>query len=205
MDEFSYLKKGSGIILIVGDRHQRKHVPERRDSESGYGWLWMLDGAIFQGCITRLSRRICVRRLMRLAASVIVAVLFIPLMIGVLAGIPLSSGFLLISSTLGLQAAAAMVGLGLGVDPAYIVLITTSIAIGCMNGIYEICELFAQSSPIITGWLQKVEHKTGRSPFITRYGPVIGWILHWNRWLSILCMSIGWIIAILAVIAAHAG
>ncbi len=160
---------------------------------------------------------------MELALFTAVTIVIVPLAIGMMVGIPISTGFLLISSTLTLQGAVGMVGIGLGMNPVHILLITTSIAIGCMYGIYEACDLFAQSSPRISGWLKKVENRTKNATYLTRYGPVmlipiiwipgislfgspvVGWVFRWNRWLSILCMTIGWMIAISVVMAGSMG
>ncbi len=172
---------------------------------------------MMDGCILRLSKQVCAYRVIRMMIFVVVMGVLVPLTLGLVGGIPISTGFFLISSTLGLQAAAGIVGIGLGVHPVLILLITTSIAIGCMYGIYEICDLFGQSSPRISSWLQKIENRAKKGKYISRYGPlmlipiiwipgislfgspVIGWLFHWNRWLSILCMSIGWMIAISVV------
>jgi uncharacterized membrane protein len=177
----------------------------------------MVTSPLIQGCVLRLSRQVCIYRVIRMMVFVVVTGILVPLALGLLGGIPISTGFFLISTTLGLQAAAGIVGIGLGIHPVLILLITTSIAIGCMYGIYEICDLFARSSPRISSWLQKIENRTKKGKYISQYGPlmlipiiwipgislfgspVIGWLFHWNRWLSILCMSIGWMIAISVV------
>ncbi|MDD1677804.1 MAG: hypothetical protein LUO93_01285, partial [Methanomicrobiales archaeon] len=70
---------------------------------------------------------------------------------------------------------------------------------------------------------QKVEDKTKNVKYLSRYGPimlipiiwipgislfgspVVGWLFRWNRWFSILCMSIGWMIAISVVMATSLG
>ena len=147
----------------------------------------------------------------------------IPLMTGIIFGASLSTGFAIIFSTLALQAAAGAVGLGLGLHPVLILFLTTSIATGCMYCIYELCELFASSSPRITRWLKKIEDKTRNSPYVNRFGPLIlipviwipgislygsplvGWLFRWNRWSSLLCMMIGWMIAIIVVMATSLG
>ena len=171
----------------------------------------------------RFSKRICLYRVIRMAIFVTILIVFIPILTGIVVGIPVSTGFALIISTLALQAAAAIIGLGLGLNPALILLITTSIAAGCMYGIYEVCELFALSSPRITRWLQKIEDKTKNVKYISQYGPImlipiiwipgislygsplVGWLFRWNRWSCILCMIIGWMIAIIVVMATSLG
>jgi uncharacterized membrane protein len=152
-----------------------------------------------------------------------ILVLGVPLLSNATAGQPLSTGVALILSTIVLQAAAAIVGLGLGLHPVLILLITTSIAAGCIYGIYEVCELFALSSPRLTRWLQKVEDKTKNVTYLSRYGPlmlipiiwipgislygspVVAWLFRWNRNLSFLCMIIGWMIAVIVVLATTLG
>jgi uncharacterized membrane protein len=183
----------------------------------------MFDGPLFRGCIVRFSRRICLYRVVRMIVYLGILIVCIPLLSGSLVGQSVSAGFSLVLATILLQAAAAIVGLGLGLHPLLILLITTSVAAGCIYGIYESCELFAVSSPRITRWLRNVEERTKNVTYLSRYGalmlipiiwipgislygsPLVAWLFRWNRNLSFLCMIIGWMIAVIVVMATALG
>jgi hypothetical protein len=92
--------------------------------------------------------------------------LILPLLLGLILGVSPYMVFALIISTLALQAAAALVGLGFRLHPATILLLMTSVAIGCMYGIYELCDLFAEYSPRIMKWLQKIDERTLKVPLM---------------------------------------
>jgi uncharacterized membrane protein len=154
---------------------------------------------------------------------VLLLTLILPLLLGLILGVSPYMVFALIISTLALQAAAALVGLGFRLHPATILLLMTSVAIGCMYGIYELCDLFAEYSPRIMKWLQKIDERTLKVPYFRKYGlimlipiiwipgislygsPLVGWVFHWNRWLSLLCMVIGWMVATVVVITTSLG
>jgi hypothetical protein len=195
----------------------------RRDEYAPERCRKMVDMLVLKGCMLRFGQRICQYRVVMMILVLLVAILLVPLALGIAAGLPVSSVFLLITSTLGLQAAAALVGIGLGLHPVFILLITTSVAAGIIYGIYEACELFAQSSPRITRWLEKIEDKTRNVPYLSRYGPVmlipiiwipgislfgsplVAWLFRWNQLLSLVCMIIGWMIAVIVVMGTSLG
>lgn len=154
---------------------------------------------------------------------VLLLTLIVPFFSGFALRIPLPTVFALIIATLVLQAAGALVGIGFKLHPAAILFLMTSVAIGCMYGIYELCDLFAAYSPWFLKWIQKIDEKTKEIPHFRKYGlimlvpiiwipgislygsPLVGWIFQWNRWLSLLCMVVGWTIATVFVMATSLG
>ena len=162
-------------------------------------------------------------RISRVIGLILLFTLVIPLVLGALFSVPVTSVFALITATLIFQAAAALIGVGLQVDPVLLLAIVTSVAIGVIIGIMEICDLFSDSSERVAGWLRSVEGQIERFRFLHRYGalmlipiiwipgialygsPFIAWIFQWNRLASILCMVVGWLMASVFVLLISLG
>jgi hypothetical protein len=183
----------------------------------------MVRVAVSEVCGRALSPGSCRLRVARAAAFVFLFLLAVPLLLGFAFGISPAAALALIGSTLLLQAAAAVVGLSLGLHPAVVLLFLTSVAAAVLFGILEACELFAGRSRMIQSLLSKIDAKIGRIEYLRRYGalmlipviwipgialygaPVVAWIFRYPRAASLLCMLAGWMIAILAVMAAALG
>jgi uncharacterized membrane protein len=162
-------------------------------------------------------------RIPRVIGLILLFTLVIPLALGIFFSVPVTRVFALITATLILQAAAAIIGVGLQVDPVLLLAISTSVAIGVINGIMEICDLFSDSSERVAGWLRSVEEQIERFRFLHNYGelmlipiiwipgialygsPLIAWIFQWNRLASILCMVVGWLMASVFVLLISLG
>ncbi len=183
----------------------------------------MVRVAAIEACERALSPGTCRVRIARAAAFMLLFLLVVPLLLGLAFGVPPPAVFALIASALILQAAAAVVGLGLGLHPAVVLVFLTSVAAAVMLGILEVCDLFAGRSRFIQGLLQKIDAKTGRIDYLKRYGalmlipviwipgialygaPVVAWLFQYPRFTSLLCMIAGWMVAVIAVMAAALG
>jgi len=166
-----------------------------------------------EGCMEIIGRHICYFRLFLAAFMVLSFVILIPLIIGGLFHIPQPAVLALITSTLIFQALAVAVGIGLNIDPLVALGLTTSVAIGVMIAILQICDLFSESSPRVAGWLDRIAKRTEKYAFLHRYGvimlipiiwipgialygsPIISWIFQWEEIPAISCMVTGWLIA----------
>ncbi|WP_161485899.1 hypothetical protein [Methanoculleus horonobensis] len=187
---------------------------------NGCDMVWV---AAVEACGRVLSPDTCRFRVVRAVALVLLLLLIVPLILGSAFGVSPAAVLALIGSTLLLQAAAAIVGLSLGLHPAAVLLFLTSVAAAVLVGILEVCDLFAGRSRMIQGLLSKIDTKTGSIDYLKRYGalmlipviwipgialygtPVVAWIFQYPRAVSLLCMLAGWMIAILAVMAAAMG
>lgn len=148
----------------------------------------------------RFSRLIIIfRQMVRAFFFIGFFCLVLPLLIGIIAGIPESQILAMVSSTLLLQATASPVGVALDLSPAVILSVMTSFAIGMVLGILEICDTFAKTSEKVKKWLDKVETKMQKAKIFYRYGsiscvflswipglglystPVIAWLFRWKR------------------------
>jgi hypothetical protein len=179
-------------------------------------------GAI-AACAAKFGKGTCRFRLSLAVFIILTFVLIIPLIVGSLSDITPASVFLMISSTLIFQAAAVLVGLGLSLDPFTIIVMVTSVAIGVMVAILEICDLFSESSPRVAAWLARIGKKTEKYTFLHTYGvimlipviwipgialygsPIIAWLFQWKEIAAITCMVIGWLLACIFVLALGTG
>ncbi|MDV2481412.1 hypothetical protein F8E02_05205 [Methanoculleus sp. Wushi-C6] len=183
----------------------------------------MVRVAAIEACERMLSPGGCRFRLARAAAFVVFFLLAVPFLVGSVSGMHPPGTLTLIVSTFLLQAAAAVVGLSLGLHPAAVLIFLSSVAAAVMVAILELCDLFAEHSPRMQGFLAKINAETGRLHSLRRYGvlmlipviwipgvalygaPVVAWLFQYPRPTALLCMIAGWALAVAAVMAAALG
>jgi len=137
----------------------------------------------------------------------------LPILIGIVAGIPAGVTFSFILSAFALQAAAPPVGVILGISVPLILVMLGCFAVGVVLGIQEICRTLGASSKRVAAFIQKVKKKTEKYPVIRKYGavtciliawipgiglygtPVIAWMLSWKRIPSVVFTAAGFLIA----------
>jgi len=145
-------------------------------------------------------------------------VIAVPVMMGMVLNIPAAHILSFLASTFILQAAAPPLGGPLGLSPATILSLMASFSFGVVLAILEVCESLALTSERVSRWIAKVGKKMEKYPAIRKYGavsctliawipgiglygtPIIAWILGWNRWLSAVFTTIGFVIAAAFVI-----
>lgn len=153
-----------------------------------------------------------VRKGFRAIAIAFVVATLIPVTLGLLFSVPTARVLSLIASTLLLQANAAFVGLGLGLNPVFVLVVMTFVEIGIVLAIYEILDTFAEQSERVRRFTKSTEEKMKRYPILSRYGAVtlivlptlpviglyssvvIGWLLRWNKLQSIFFVTLGWVL-----------
>jgi len=154
---------------------------------------------------------IWLRQAIKALAALFLFATLLPLALGLALGIPAAQVLALISSTIVLQANAAFVGVGMGMHPAAVLVIMTLVEVGSVLAILFICDAFAIQSVRVRDMLERTEEKMQRVPYLAKYGAitlivlpampivglyssaVIGWILQWDRRLSLLFITIGWV------------
>ena len=147
----------------------------------------------------------------------------VPLMLGLVSGVPPGKILSLVSSTLVLHAWASPVGLALGLGVIRTTIIMGCVALGITLTIFEICDSLAMSSERVRKWIDDMEKKTAKYPKIRKFGPVactfiswipgiglygtpiVAWILRWKRVPSIFFTVIGFLIASLVVLFTASG
>jgi uncharacterized membrane protein len=154
---------------------------------------------------------IWLRQAAQALAFLLVLSVLLPLLFGYAVGIPGGRVLTLIGSTFVLQANGAFAGAGLGMEPWEILVIMTLVELGAVLGIMAICDTFAMTSERVRNFLGNIEKRMQKYPWAANYGavsliilpslPIIGlyasvviaWTLRWNRFQSVLFITIGWI------------
>jgi uncharacterized membrane protein len=151
------------------------------------------------------------RQASKVVLIVVIFTLLLPLLLGFVLSVPTGVVLGLVSSTLLLQANAVFVGIAMGLPPATILAVMTLVEVGAVLAIFETCDTFAMQSVRVRAMLEKTEKKMQKMKYLSKYGvytllflpvfPIIGlyssvviaWILQWNRRLSLLFITLGWI------------
>ncbi len=153
-----------------------------------------------------------IRRGFRAIAIAFVFATLIPLLLGLALSVPIGRVFSLIISTLLLQANAAFVGVGFGLNPVFILVVMTAVELGIVLAIYEILDTFAEQSERVQRFTKSTEEKMKKYPLLWKYGAatlivlpalpviglyssvVIGWLLRWNKLQSLFFVTLGWVL-----------
>lgn len=114
-----------------------------------------------------------------------------------------------ITSTLIIEYGAAPIGIGLGLHPAFVLLVLTSVALGITLCMFDIFDTLGMHSERVARFLARSEEKAKQYPYLSRYGiyglvpcvltlglyvcPPLSWALAWRRDRSILLIMGGFI------------
>ena len=153
----------------------------------------------------------------KIFASIFLIAIGIPLLLGMLLGIPLTSILSFIGSIAIFQALAAPIGVILDFEPWLVLSIMTAFGFGICLAIWELLQTFALTSDRIGRWIARVEQNMQEHQSLHRYGPVsciliawipgiglygtpaIAWILRWDRISSVIFTVTGFSLASLLV------
>lgn len=145
-------------------------------------------------------------------------VFFIPLASAILFSQPVPATIAVITSTLVIEYGAAPIGIGLGLQPAFVLLVLTCVALGITLFLFDLFDTLGRHSERIARFLARSEEKVQQSTFISRYGiyglvpcvltlgfyvcPPVSWALGWNRCHAILLIMGGFIgISVILIVA----
>ena len=145
----------------------------------------------------------------RMVAQCAGLVFFIPVAAAYLFSQPVPATFALITSTLIIEYGAAPIGIGLGLHPAFVLLVLTCVALGITLFLFEMFDTLGRHSERVARFLARSEAKVKQSTFLSRYGiyglvpcvivfgfyvcPPVSWALAWRRDQSILLIMGGFI------------
>jgi hypothetical protein len=150
--------------------------------------------------------------------GILLAVIF-PLAPVILFGIPLSSGVALVSGTFVFEYGAAVLGIGLGLHPIYVLYVLVCVASGVTLTMFDIFDILGEYSSRISRFLERSKERADRSTTISKYGilglipcvlmlgfyvcPAVSRVFGWPRDLSIFLIMVGYIsISIVTLLAA---
>jgi uncharacterized membrane protein len=155
------------------------------------------------------------------AVKGLAGILVIPAGIAVLAGQPFVGVTALIPATLVLEYGATPVGITLGMNPACVLAISTSICLGATSLLLDLFDLAGQHSAWLSGLLAKARERTDRSLALSRYGKFalvplvltlgiyicapVAWIMGWPRRQSIVLITTGYSVGATAMILISMG
>ena len=88
---------------------------------------------------------------------IFVGAIAVPIGVGLACGVSPGAMLGLASSVILFQALAAVVGLGLTIHPAFVLVVMTSVALTVILTIFEVCDTFAHRSIRIQGWIGKMK------------------------------------------------
>ena len=159
--------------------------------------------------------------LLRLFGTIIkalVMVFVLPITPAFLFTIPLPPTLALITSTLVIEYGAAPIGIGLGLNPVFVVYVLVCVALGVTLVLFDIFDILGEHSERVSRFLKKSSERAKQSSFLTKYGiyglvpgvmtlgfyvcPPVSWVLGWRRDRSILLIMAGYItISIVTILA----
>ncbi|NMG83388.1 MAG: hypothetical protein GIS02_04195 [Methanosarcinales archaeon] len=121
----------------------------------------------------------------------------IPISLSVVLGIPILKTLSLIVSTFALEYFAVPVGIGLGLDPVFVLIVVTSVALSAVLLMFKIFDTVGGKSRRVSNFLSKSRERCQKSKIIQKYGvygllpavpflgfyvcPAIAWIMGWRR------------------------
>lgn len=145
----------------------------------------------------------------KISISWIILPFAIPISISAVLGIPIPKTLSLIVSTFTLEYFAVPVGIGLGLDPVFVLITVTSVALSVVLLMFRIFDIVGEKSKRVSNFLSKSREKGQRSKIIQKYGvyglvpavsffgfyvcPAIAWTLGWRRDYAVIMIIIGFV------------
>lgn len=147
-------------------------------------------------------------------------VLFIPVAAAFLLAQPFPATLALITSTLIIEYGAAPIGIGLGLHPAFVLMVLTCVALGITLFLFDLFDTLGRHSPRVARFLARSEERAQQSTLLSKYGifglvpcvltlgfyvcPPVSWALAWRRDYSILLIMGGFIaISVILILATY--
>ncbi len=138
-----------------------------------------------------------------------ILVFTIPISLSAVLNIPIPKTLSLISSTFALGYFAVAVGIGLGLDPAFVLIVVTSVALSVVLLMFKIFDIMGEKSKKVSNFLSKSRKIAQNSKLIREYGiyglvpgvvffgfyicPAIAWVLRWRKDHAIILIIIGYL------------
>ncbi len=133
----------------------------------------------------------------------------IPIGLSILLNVPISKTISLIISTFALEYLAVPVGIGLGLNPVFVLVVVTSVALSVVVLMFKIFDAIGEKSKRVSDFLSTSNEKAQSSKLIRNYGiygllpgavilgfyicPAIAWILGWRRDHAVVLIIMGFL------------
>jgi len=150
-----------------------------------------------------------IRPVIGATAKCVGLVLLLPLTAAILFSQPLPATLALITSTLIIEYGAAPIGIGLGLNPVFVLGVLTSVALGIILFLFDLFDTLGQHSERVARFLARSEEKAKQSELLSKYGiyglvpcvltlgfyvcPPVSWACVWRRDYSIFLTMAGYI------------
>jgi hypothetical protein len=145
-------------------------------------------------------------------------VILIPLAAAIIFSQSVPATLALITSTVIIEYGAAPVGIALGLHPAFVLAVLTSVALGVTLFLFELFDTLGRHSERVARFLARSEEKVKESDYLSRYGiyglvpcvltlgfyvcPPVSWACAWRRDYAILLIMGGYIaISVILILA----
>lgn len=138
-----------------------------------------------------------------------ILVFTIPISLSAVLNIPIPKTLSLIALTFALGYFAVPAGIGLGLDPAFVLIVVTSVALSVVLLMFNIFDIMGEKSKIVSNFLSKSRKIGQNSKLIRKYGiyglvpgvvffgfyicPAIAWVLGWRKDHAIILIIIGFL------------
>ena len=156
-----------------------------------------------------------IHKLIGAIAKCIALVLIIPCTAAFLLSQSVPATLALITSTLIIEYGAAPIGIGLGLHPAFVLLVLSFVALGITLFLFDIFDTLGRHSERVARFLERSEKKAKQFTYLSMYGiyglvpcvltlglyvcPPLSWALAWRRDYSII-LTMGGFIGISVII-----
>src|SRR5512137_618870 len=150
-----------------------------------------------------------VRNLVVAISKGIVLVVVLPLAAAIIFSQSPAATIALITTTLVIEYGAAPIGIGLGLNPAFVLFVLTCVALGITLFLFDLFDTLGRHSERAARFLLRSEEKVKQSKPISKYGiyglvpcvltlgfyvsPPVAWALAWRRDASIVLIMGGFI------------
>jgi hypothetical protein len=150
-----------------------------------------------------------VRNLVVAISKGIVLVVVLPLAASIIFSQSPAATIALITTTLVIEYGAAPIGIGLGLDPGFVLFVLTCVALGITLFLFDLFDTLGRHSERAARFLLRSEEKVKQSKLISKYGiyglvpcvltlgfyvcPPVAWALAWRRDASIVLIMGGFI------------
>ena len=133
----------------------------------------------------------------------------LPLLPVIMFNEPFSPVLALVTSTFVIEYGAATIGIGMGLDPFYVLFTLICIAVGVTLFLFDIFDMMGEHSERVARFLDSAGKKARQSKILSKYGiyglvpcvmtlgfyacPPVAWVFGWRRDISILMIMTGYI------------
>lgn len=162
--------------------------------------------------------------LMKFAKTIIIVIILafcIPISISYALGIPIQKTLTLIVAVFALEYFAAAIGISLGLNPAFTILVMTCVALSVIILLMAVFDIVGEKSKKVSNFLSKAREKAKKTKVLQKYGayglvlavpllgfyvcPAIAWVMGWRRDHAISMIVTGFILASSIVLLAGMG